>query len=862
MAEKKKQKSAGFAQEKNTFTGEIPKKASEGKNKKSVAYQPRDADTTSGHDVQRSKNTKKYQKADASGQNVQKSKGAEAGEKSKRDFTQPDSTFSEEAGEEQGKKYSSDDYRHRDTYHPSQKKGRYQRREIKSRERVKQSDFEQDFQTKDTTFTGEAEPEFHGSKKLDRLQKKAEKAGKKTEAARKKIPKKTEYSLERVFDEKTGRTKYVLTSVKKEKPFKSDSPVKRAAGKVGMESSNFAHSKVAEVEKENSGVEAAHKTEQSGEDVYRFFKGHYKGKTERRRAKAAKLEKKQMQKEVNFRYQKFLEENPEMQEKTIQKQLQKKLQKQRIKREYAKARRAGQTAKAAKETAAKSGNLFTAAARKIQEIASKNVSLLLAIGAFAVLLVMIMTAVSSCGAMFAGGISTTLAGSYMSVPAEIDAADLAFSELEKELQAEIDAIETTYPDYDEYRYNLASIGHDPFALISYLSAVHTEFTASEVQAEIEYLFDEMYELTLNPTEETRTRTVTKTGTHTVTDPVTGETTEEEYEYEVEEEYTVTILEVTLTAKDLNVVVAGRMNEEQREIYAFYNQTHGLTQQFYKPLDLYWYNYVSSYYGWRINPVTGQEQLHRGVDIAVPTGTTVYAAMDGTVTTATYDSYYGNYVVIEDEKGYCTKYAHMDTLNVRAGQSVTHGDVIGTTGNTGSSTGSHLHIECLYQGEYYNPLFYFEAGTDTLYGETPGSGSGGGNVIPPDSYDDATVQALMEEAARYLGYPYVWGGSSPSTSFDCSGFVCWVFTNSGVHNLPRTTAQGIYNQCTPVSAADAKAGDIIFFTGTYNSGVPVSHVGIYCGNGVMIHCGDPISYASINSSYWQSHFYAFGRLSGN
>ena len=266
MAEKKKQKPAAFAQEKKTFIGEIPKKANEGKGKKSAAYQPRDADTTSGHDVQRSKNTKKYQKADASGQNVQKSEGAEAGEKSKSDFMQPDSTFTEEAGEEQGRKIASDDYRHRDTYHSSQKKGRYQ-----SRERVKQFDFEQDFQTKDTTFTEEAEPEFHGSKKLDRLQKKAEKARKKTEAARKKIPKKTEYSLERVFDEKTGRTKYVLTSVKKEKPFKPDSPVKRAAGRVGMESSNFAHSKVAEVEKENSGVEAAHKTEQSGEDVYRFF---------------------------------------------------------------------------------------------------------------------------------------------------------------------------------------------------------------------------------------------------------------------------------------------------------------------------------------------------------------------------------------------------------------------------------------------------------------------------------------------------------------------------------------------------------------------------------------------------------------
>ena len=174
MAEKKKQKPAAFAQEKKTFTGEIPKKANEGKGKKSAAYQPRDADTTSGHDVQRSKNTKKYQKADASGQNVQKSEGAEAGEKSKSDFMQPDSTFTEEAGEEQGRKIASDDYRHRDTYHSSQKKGRYQRREIKSRERVKQFDFEQDFQTKDTTFTEEAEPEFHGSKKLDRLQKKAE----------------------------------------------------------------------------------------------------------------------------------------------------------------------------------------------------------------------------------------------------------------------------------------------------------------------------------------------------------------------------------------------------------------------------------------------------------------------------------------------------------------------------------------------------------------------------------------------------------------------------------------------------------------------------------------------------------------
>ena len=829
----------------------------EKKKDKSKKHQPRDADNTFGKNVQKSglstkrRNKKQYQKQDTFGhsenpsaeQKNLKSENTDADSKRKSDFSQENNTFTEDGDREQEEHQQKDDYHRRDTYHQSEKKGKYHRREYQNRERTKQSDFERDFQTKDKTFTEGMEPEFHGSKKLDRLQNKAEKAGKKTEAARKKIPKKKEYSFERVFDEKTGKAKYVLTAVEKEKQFKPDSPVKVVAGRVGAEYSNFTHGKVAEVEKENSAVEGAHKTEQTAEDVYHFVKRNHKSGLQRKKEKVARLEKKQFKKEVNFRYQKFLEENPDMQEKTLKKQMQKRLQKQRIKREYAKARRAGQAAKNTKEAAAKSASFVTKVAKKMQEIASRNVSLLVTIGIFALILIMIMTAISSCGAMFSDGMSTTLAGSYMSVPAEIDAADLAFSELEMELQKEINNIETDYPDYDEYRYNLDAIGHDPFILIGYLSAVHTEFTASEVQSEIESLFEEMYELTLNPTTETRTRTVT--------DPETGE--------ETEEEYTVTILEVTLTATDLGVVVAGHMNEEQKEIYALYNETHGLTQQFYTPLNLYWYSYVSSYYGYRINPVTGQEQFQRGVDIAVPTGTTVLAAMDGTVTTATYDASYGNYVVIEDSNGYCTKYAHMDTLSVSAGQTVTHGTTIGTTGNTGSSTGSHLHIECLYNGEYYNQLFYFDVGEGTLYGETPGGGGSPGNVIPPDSYDDATVQALMEEAARYLGYPYVWGGSSPSTSFDCSGFVCWVFTNSGVHNLPRTTAQGIYDQCTPVSAADAKAGDILFFTGTYNSPGPVSHVGIYCGNGVMIHCGDPIKYASINTPYWQSHFYSFGRL---
>ncbi len=618
------------------------------------------------------------------------------------------------------------------------------------------------------------------------------------------------------------------------------------------ESKNFVHGKIAETEKENSAVEGAHKSEQKVETVYSFVKRQIKGKEQKQRAKVAKLEKKQFKKEVNFQYQKFLEENPQMQKKALQKRL----QKQRIKREYIKARKKAAAGKTAEQAFEKTKNGAITVARKLQEFARRNAGLLVTVGIMALLLMMIMVSVSSCGAMFADTQSTILAASYLSKPKEIDAADLQLTRLELDLQNEIDQVETDYPGYDEYSYNLGAIGHNPFTLISYLSAVHTEFTASGVESEIQALFDEMYTLTLTPDTETRTRTVTKTGTRTVTDPVTGEETEEEYEYEEEEEYEVSILRVTLTVISLESLVSGKMDTEQAEIFAMYRETNGLLQEFASPLDLYWYYYVSSYYGYRKNPVTGNEEFHRGVDIAVPTGTTVYAAHDGMVTAAAYDSHYGNYVVIEID-GYTTKYAHMDTLSVSAGQTVEKGTVIGTTGNTGSSTGSHLHIECLYDGEYYNPLFYFDVGEGTLYGEMPGGLPG--NAIPPDAYDDASVQALMEEAAKYLGFPYVWGGSSPSTSFDCSGFVCWVFTNSGVHNLPRATAQGIYDQCTPVSASDAKAGDIIFFTGTYNSAGAVSHVGIYCGNGTMIHCGDPISYASINSSYWQSHFYAFGRL---
>ena len=738
--------------------------------------------------------------------------------------------ISRKANQEFFSKHEQED--ERNTEYASQReetRARRIHRQHDTRTRVKDSFIQSDGDFHDKAgFVEEAGAEVANSR-LDKLEKKAEKAGKKTEKARKKLPQRKEYKLVRHFDEKTGKTTYELQTNKVLKKPKRENPVTAAQRRAMMEAQGFVHQKISENEKDNAGVEGAHKAEQAGEDAVRYVQRFKGNKYARRQNKVAALEKKQFKAETNFRYQKYLEEHPEVKKKALQKRL----QKQRIKREYAKAMKKGAEAKQAAGYAKKAAQTTTNIARKIQEFVRKHLGAIATIGLFGLFFMLIAAGVSSCSAVLNGGLSTTMAGSYQSVPAQLDASDEAMTSREMALQNTIDAIEEDYPDYDEYNYNLEEIGHNPFTLINYLSAIRVDVVAADCDAQIESLFNEMYELTLTPRTETRTRTV-----------INEETGEEE-----EEEYEVQILDVELTRKPLEDIVADRLtgNDDASALYSAYQTTNGALQQFYTPLDIDWYNMISSYYGYRKNPVTGDNQFHRGIDIAVPEGTEVYASQDGIVTTAEYNDEYGNYIVIEDSNGFVTKYAHLQSINVTAGQTVKHGAVIGKTGNTGSSTGSHLHLECLASGEYYNPLFYFENGNGSIYGTTDPIGGNG------------DVAALFSEAERYLGYPYVWGGSSPSTSFDCSGFVCYVLTHSGYCNMPRTTAQGIYNQCTHISASEARAGDIIFFTGTYNSGNPVTHVGIYAGNGQMIHCGDPIKYTSINTPYWQNHFYAFGRV---
>ena len=292
-----------------------------------------------------------------------------------------------------------------------------------------------------------------------------------------------------------------------------------------------------------------------------------------------------------------------------------------------------------------------------------------------------------------------------------------------------EVIEGPEIEYDEYNFDLDDIEHDPYVLISILSALHeAEFTLDEVQGTLQMLFDKQYILTTEEIVETRYRTETRVGSYTTTDPETGATSTEYYTYEVEVPYEYRIMNVTLENFNLSHVPVYIMSQDQLSMYAIYMSVVGNREDLFPNSE-----YVDKYI---TNPP---------------------------------DDYTVNSAYLSDE----------------------------------------------------------------------------------------TFATLIEEAEKYLNYPYVWGGSNPDTSFDCSGFVSYVLTNSGLVNTGRLGAQGLYNVCTPVSRADAQPGDLIFFVGTYDT-PGVSHVGIYVGDGVMLHCGDPIQYTSINTSYWQSHFYAFGR----
>ena len=522
--------------------------------------------------------------------------------------------------------------------------------------------------------------------------------------------------------------------------------VKKVAKKGVDTATGFAHQKVHQVEKDNSGVEAAHKSEEAAERLHHFVKGRKKPKE-----KSARAEKKVSEEQKSSRL-KFSEGEGGAAENAAEPPLKKKqpqppptaaggeaktvgakfYQKKQYKDAYAAAKRSQKAGTAASKQVAAATNTITEKAKAaVQEIVVQNKTLWVGIGVGILLVMVMLGAFSSCGAAIQGTGSTFVGTTYPSKDADMKGAEEDYLELEKELDKQIRQMESTHPGYDEYRYQLDEIGHDPYQLISHLTAVYEQFTRGQVKSVIKELFKQQYLLKVWETIEIRTRTVTSV------DPFTGELTQttEEYEYK--------ILNVLLKNKGFDTIARQSMNQKQTGRYDAYNLTYGNRPELFGA------------------------------------GSPTYSG--------------------------------------------------GTTGSIGTGGG------------------------------TGGSGGGFKYDIPSEALTDEKFARMIKEAEKYLGMPYVWGGSSPSTSFDCSGFVCWVINNCGNGwNVGRTTANGLRGKCSYVSPADAQPGDLIFFEKTYNT-VGASHVGIYVGNGMMIHCGDPISYTSINSTYWQSHFLGFGRI---
>ncbi|MBQ3265328.1 MAG: peptidoglycan DD-metalloendopeptidase family protein [Ruminococcus sp.] len=682
------------------------------------------------------------------------------------------------------------------------------------------------------------------NRKLERAQARAERFEKRTHKAERKLPSRRRLRVDVSADPATGKSKQRLRF---EKEIKDQSaalngpaalkPVKVAAGMAG----GMIHNQIYRNEQENVGIQAAHRAELAGEAGLRYANRARKLAPYN---KVKRLQGKTINAQAKAAYQKALADNPALKKKGLAKLAYKK----RLKRKYAKAARdAYKKGKRAKDTAVTTGKI----AKKVVQAIKNHPIACLVIGLLLFLIIFIASAFSSCASIGAGTGGIVSAASYQADDYTISQAELTYTEWETDLQMEIDDIENTHPGYDEYHYQIDAIEHDPYVLMGYLTAVYGEFDSATAETAMRGLFNSQYHLSVTEEVQRKTRTESRT------DPTTHRQSATEVEYEYK------ILNVKLTTTPLERVVVSRMNAEQKEICELLMTTKGCRQYVSNVFgDTNWIPYVTSYYGYRVHPISGDKNYHTGVDIGMSQGTEIRAGHDGTVTIAGENGGYGLCVELSGEtpegKNLVTKYGHCSQILVSVGDTVSAGDVIAKVGSTGNSTGPHLHLEVLVDGNYLNPLFFAETGDETERHLPTGSSSNYTHYsVPPSALSDARFRAILTEAEKYLGYPYVWGGSSPETSFDCSGYVSWVINHSG-WDVGRQGVLGLEDFCTKIAPSEAKPGDLIFFERTYDV-VGASHVGIYVGDGMMIHCGDPISYTSINTSYWQEHFLHFGRL---
>ena len=488
-----------------------------------------------------------------------------------------------------------------------------------------------------------------------------------------------------------------------------------------------AHQSVRNADQDNnSGVEAAHFSEGSAEGAARAGSRFQYGRKLRQYKKLERLEKKADKDAVDSIFAERMKSDPQAGSNFFSRWR----QKQAIKKEYAAAKAGAAAAENTAAGTAKAAQGTASMTEKAFQFVQSHSHIIIGIAAVGLLVLVIAGSVSSCSVLINGGGNVVLGTSYTAEDEDLKGEETDYTKLEDKLRKQIDRIETDHPGYDEYRYNLAEIGHNPYELASLLTVEFENYTRSQVQARLQSIFEAQYELKLEEKVEIRTRKETRVGYRY--NPITG--TGHTYTYQVTVQYEYKILNVTLLNRGVDYVARNSgLTDDQLQRYEVTLECRG-----------------------------NRDDLFAGIAFATPDG-------------------------------------------------------------AGSS------------GEYQD------------------------YDIPGEALTDEKFRKMITEAEKYLGYPYVWGGSSPSTSFDCSGFVSWVINHCGNGwNVGRQTANGLMGKCDIIPKSEAKPGDLIFFQKTYNTS-GASHVGIYVGNGMMIHCGNPISYASIETSYWRQHYYCMGRI---
>lgn len=488
-----------------------------------------------------------------------------------------------------------------------------------------------------------------------------------------------------------------------------------------------AHQSVRNADQDNnSGVEAAHFTEGSAEGAARAGSRFQYGRKLRQYKKLERLEKKADKDAVDSIFAERMKSDPQAGSNFFSRWR----QKQAIKKEYAAAKAGAAAAENTAAGTAKAAQGTASMTEKAFQFVQSHSHIIIGIAAVGLLVLVIAGSVSSCSVLINGGGNVVLGTSYTAEDEDLKGVETDYTKLEDKLRKQIDRIETDHPGYDEYRYNLAEIGHNPYELASLLTVEFENYTRSQVQARLQSIFEAQYELKLEEKVEIRTRKETRVGYRY--NPITG--TGHTYTYQVTVQYEYKILNVTLLNRGVDYVARNSgLTDDQLQRYEVTLECRG-----------------------------NRDDLFAGIAFATPDG-------------------------------------------------------------AGSS------------GEYQD------------------------YDIPGEALTDEKFRKMITEAEKYLGYPYVWGGSSPSTSFDCSGFVSWVINHCGNGwNVGRQTANGLMGKCDIIPKSEAKPGDLIFFQKTYNTS-GASHVGIYVGNGMMIHCGNPISYASTETNYWRQHYYCMGRI---